>query len=459
MLKTVLRTSRTALRALRRNVMRSTLTCIGIIIGIAAVIALVEIGQGSSNSIRQTIARMGAGVVQIDPAESVRSGVSSGSGGRANLTPADAEAIARECGGVLYAAPSVDCRVQVVFGNRNWAPRNVLGTTPDYLALRDWSELQEGVPFEEEDVVRVAQVCLVGQTVARQLFGDAATAVGKELRINNVPLRVLGVLAEKGANVAGGDEDDLVLAPWTTIKYRVVGSRSTISSSVATAAPTASVNSTSQLYPVTASQLYVQRSAAQSANTPQLRRLADLNDIWVAAASPETVPQTIREVTAVLRERHRLRAGDPDDFRIRTTTEISENLAKTTGLMTNLLLAVALISLVVGGVGIMNIMLVSVTERTREIGLRMAVGARGRDILRQFLVEAVILCMAGGIVGVGVGRGVSFAVRYFLNWPTMRSLPAVIAAVGVAVSVGVIFGYYPAWKASRLDPIEALRYE
>jgi ABC-type antimicrobial peptide transport system permease subunit len=190
-----------------------------------------------------------------------------------------------------------------------------------------------------------------------------------------------------------------------------------------------------------------------------LRRFADLNDIWIAAAGPDQVKTAMRELTTVLRERHRLRPGDPDDFRIRTTSEISENLAKTTGLMTNLLLAVALISLVVGGVGIMNIMLVSVTERTREIGLRMAVGARGRDILRQFIVEAVILCLAGGIVGVMLGRGASFAVRTFLGWPVQSSLAAIVTSVAVAVGVGLIFGYYPAWKASRLDPIEALRYE
>ena len=458
MLKTISRTSRTALNALRRNVMRSTLTCLGIIIGIAAVIAMVEIGQGSSHSIRQSIERMGANVIQIDPSDAMRNGVSSGSGGRVTLVPADADAIARECSSVLYAAPSVDCRVQVVCGNRNWSPRNVLGTTPDYLRVRNWTDMAEGAAFDDEHVQRSASVCLVGKTVARALFDDERSAVGKELRVNNVPLRVLGVLSEKGANVAGGDEDDFVIAPWTTIKFRVVGSRASLMSA-ATASPTAGVNSLNQLYPVQQTQLYVQPSVAQSTNTPLLRRFADLNDIWVAAESPEAVPRVIEEVAAVLRDRHRLRPQDPDDFRIRTTTEISENLAKTTRLMTNLLMSVALISLVVGGVGIMNIMLVSVTERTREIGLRMAVGARGRDILRQFLVEAVILCVAGGVVGVLLGQSVSWAVRVFLNWPTMRSVPAIVAAVAVAVGVGLIFGYYPAWKASRLDPIEALRYE
>jgi ABC-type antimicrobial peptide transport system permease subunit len=457
MLKAIYRTSRTALRALRRNVLRSTLTCLGIIIGIAAVIAMVEIGQGSSRSIQQTIEKMGANVVQIDPSDAMRGGVSSGAGGRVTLTPSDAEAIGRECGGVLYSAPSIDCRVQLVYGSRNWTPRRVLGTTPDYLRVRNWDDLPEGVPFDDVDVRRAASVCVIGQTVARTLFDEDQAAIGRELRVNNVPLRVLGVLSEKGANVAGGDEDDLVIAPWTTIKYRVIGARSAQAPAPVVAG--SGVNNLSQLYPVQQTQLYIQRSAGQLANTPQLRRFADLDDIFVAAESPQAVPQVMREVTAVLRDRHRLRADDPDDFRIRTTSEISESLGKTTRVMTNLLLAVALISLVVGGVGIMNIMLVSVTERTREIGLRMAVGARGRDILRQFLVEAVMLCLAGSIVGVLLGQGVSFAVRYFLNWPTMRSLPAIVAAVAVAVGVGLIFGYYPAWKASRLDPIEALRYE
>jgi ABC-type antimicrobial peptide transport system permease subunit len=224
--------------------------------------------------------------------------------------------------------------------------------------------------------------------------------------------------------------------------------------------PTPSVvNTNTQTYPNEQVQLYPAQSAAQAANTPQLTRFFDLDDIWVAAGSRDNIPLAIRQITALLRQRHHIRPGEPDDFRIRDLTEISQTFTAASGIMTNLLLAVALISLVVGGVGIMNIMLVSVTERTREIGIRMAMGARARDVLRQFLVEAIALCIAGGAVGILLGRGVSVAISALLNWPTLPSIPAIIASVAVAVTVGVIFGYYPAWKASRLDPIEALRYE
>ena len=436
---------------------RSMLTCLGIVIGIAAVIAISEIGQGSSDAIAKTIATLGASVIQVDPSASSVGGISTGGGGRVTLTPEDCDAIRSTCSSVKWAAPSVDCRLQVIYENRNWSPRNILGTTPDFLLVREWTKFQEGEPFTEDDVRRTACVCLIGQTPAKQLFGNESP-LGKQLRIKNVRLRVVGVLSGKGANMSGGDQDDFLIAPWTTVKYRLSGARA----GGQTATPASTVNSAntlSQLYSSRKVQLYPLPSSIQAANTLQMTRFSDLDDIWVSATSPQTVPLAMREITDVLRERHALQEGQPDDFRVRDLTEFSETLASSSKLMTSLLLCVALISLVVGGVGIMNIMLVSVTERTREIGLRMAVGARARDILLQFLVEAVVLCLVGGVIGILLGRGVSVIVTTVLNWPTKTSLFAVIAAVAVSVGVGLIFGYYPAWKASRLDPIEALRFE
>jgi ABC-type antimicrobial peptide transport system permease subunit len=258
----------------------------------------------------------------------------------------------------------------------------------------------------------------------------------------------------------GRDQDDVVIAPWTTVKYRMFGSKLNLQNvQTASAVNTSGINTLSSLYPTKAVQLYPQPSAVQARATPVISRFSDLDDIYLSAVSPEAIEPAREQITRVLRDRHRLREDEPDDFEIRSMTEFARAFGSTTLMMTNLLLCVALISLVVGGVGIMNIMLVSVTERTREIGLRMAVGARSRDILRQFLTEAILLCMAGGIVGIALGRGVSMALTYFLKWPTLPSLPALIAAVVVSVSVGVTFGFYPAWKASRLDPIEALRFE
>jgi macrolide transport system ATP-binding/permease protein len=454
--KHAVRTARMALRALRRNVLRTMLTCLGIVIGIAAVIAMMELGGGSTRSIQRAIASLGAGMLQIDSQSITVAGVSTGRGGGMEVTMEDADALRSECSALQNVAPSVDCWGQVVYGNKNWRVGRILGTTPDYLLVRNWP-VAEGEAFTVEDVRSSAAVCLIGRTVAEKLFG-IESPLGKELRLRGISLKVVGVLAYKGANVMGQDQDDFLLAPLNTIKFRVFGQRQGSQAPAATAS-SGSPNSRSQVYPSQQPPLYPPQSANQASDTPQLIRFTDLDDIWVAAGSPQNIPLAIKQIDSVLRDRHHIAPGGPDDFKIRDHTEISETFAATSRVMTNLLLFVALISLIVGGVGIMNIMLVSVTERTREIGIRMAVGARARDILRQFLIEAVVLCLAGGVVGILIGRGASVAITHFLHWPTLLSLPAIIASVAVSCTVGIIFGFYPAWKASRLDPIDALRYE
>jgi ABC-type antimicrobial peptide transport system permease subunit len=458
------KTVRMALHALQRNVLRSALTTLGIIIGVAAVIAMMEIGQGSATAVRKTIASMGANNLLVQPGTASSGGVSFGSGSVITLTPQDAEAIARDCPAVDGVAQVVRARTQVVYGNRNWVPLYIYGTTPAFLDVRDWTDLEEGEPFTDRDVRNGSKVCLVGQTLVRELFqGDSP--MGKEVRVQNVAFKVVGVLSSRGANMMGIDQDDILLAPWTTIKYRVSGSTlSNVNQSAASQASTSdqvnnTVNSLNQLYPNLAPNLYPLPSSTQAADTPQPVRFTNVDQILVRAASTKEISTAIHQITELLHERHRIRASQPDDFNIRDMTEMTKALASTSTLMTKLLLCVALISLVVGGVGIMNIMLVSVTERTREIGLRMAVGARARDILRQFLVEAVMLCIFGGAMGIFTGIGGSFLVRVLLHWPTETSLLAIVASVIVSASVGIAFGYYPAWKASRLDPIEALRYE
>lgn len=442
---------KTALKALRQNAMRAILTILGIVIGIAAVIAMVEIGAGSASTIKQTIANMGANNIIIIPGTAASSGVSFGAGSSLTLTSEDWEAVSRECPSVKYSAPIIRVRTQIVYGNKNWVPPFLYGTTPSFLDVRDWQNLEEGVMFSEKDIKNANKVCVIGKTIAKELFG-AQSPIGQEIRIKNIGFQVIGVLSSKGANMMGMDQDDIVLAPWTTIKYQVSGTSSggTIATTDAT---------TSSFFPGTQVQLYPQSSAAQTANSPLQRRFANIDQILVAAGSATEIPMAIDEITTLLRQRHHLRPEEPDDFSLRDMTEMTKAVSSTQTVMTNLLLCVSLISLIVGGVGIMNIMLVSVTERTREIGIRMAIGARQIDIKLQFLVEAIVLCVIGGIIGVLLGIGISALVSLFLSWPTETSIAAIFIAVIVSAAVGIIFGYYPAAKASKLDPIEALRYE
>ena len=451
-------TFRTALGALRRNKLRSMLTALGVIIGVGAVIAMSEIGQGSKIAIQKTIASMGANNVLVLPGAAMTGSVSFGAGSVQTLKPADLDEIIRQCPAVSDVAPLVWTRTQAVRGHRNWVPRTIVGTTPSYLTVRDWEDLEEGNNFTDRDVHNVNKVCLIGATLKHELFQDESP-VGEEIRIRNVSFRVIGVLSPKGANMMGQDQDDIIVAPWTTIKFRVNGSGAGSTTQVAASeVVSAGINSLNNLYPGSQS-LYVAPSLAQAADTPQPLRFVNLDMMIAKAVSDEQIPEAIDEVTALLRERHHLPPERDNDFELRNLTEVTKTMSSASELMGALLLVVAAISLAVGGVGIMNIMLVSVTERTREIGLRMAVGARGHQILRQFLVEAVLLCLIGGALGILLGRVASVVVRSVRHWPTQASLPMILVAVLVSAGVGIVFGFYPAWKASRLDPIEALRYE
>jgi ABC-type antimicrobial peptide transport system permease subunit len=466
-MKKAIRTFRMALHALRRNVMRSALTTLGIVIGVAAVIAMTEIGQGSSAAVQRTIQSMGANNLEIQPGTAASGGVTFGSGSTVTLIPEDADAIRKECPAVHSVAPIVRARTQLVYGSKNWVPVYIYGTTPAFLDVREWNDLAEGENFTDRDVRNQNRVCLVGQTLVRELFNDESP-LGKEIRVQNVTFRVMGVLSRRGANMMGVDQDDMLIAPWTTIKYRVAGSSmANVNQSAATTAGTGNaqleaaqkVNSVSNPFPGNQTGLFPVQSASQLANNPMKIGFTNVDRIAVRANTADDVQAAIRQINSLLHERHRIKPGQADDFSIRDMTEIANSMSATTELTTRLVFFVALISLVVGGIGIMNIMLVSVTERTREIGLRMAVGARGRDILRQFLVEAVTLCLLGGFMGIALGRGAAFVLKWFFRFPIELSIPAIVAAVAVSAGVGIIFGFYPAWKASRLDPIEALRYE
>ena len=405
---------RIAMRALSRNRVRSSLTMLGVIIGVAAVIAMVAIGQGATESVKKQIATMGQNQLMIMPGSSSSGAVMFGSGSVQTLSPQDAVSLQRDCPSAKDVAVIVRTRAQIVYQELNWAPATVQGCSPSYLDVRDWAVI-EGENFSESDIKTAAQVCLVGQTVVENLF-QGESPVGKRVRLKGLPFRIVGALDRKGASTFGQDQDDVLLLPWTTVKKKLQGS---------------------------------------TFNT--------VDQILVTATSAEALDSLQDEVRTVLRANHRLnRETGPeamDDFTIRNMAEMLSVMTATTTVMTSLLAAIASVSLLVGGIGIMNIMLVSVTERTREIGLRMAVGAGARDVLSQFLVEAIVLSGIGGLIGIALGSGGAIAVAKFRNWPAVVSPEAVVLAVVFSGAVGVIFGFYPAWRASRLDPIEALRYE
>jgi ABC-type antimicrobial peptide transport system permease subunit len=434
------------------------LTTLGIIIGITAVIAIMEIGNGASKTLGKSIESMGSNLIMIMPGAAAASGIVMGAGTSMTLTPEDVTAIAADCPSVASVAPIVQARFQAVYGSKNWVPGNLFGTTPEYLNIRDWTTMDEGESFTDQDVRNANKVCIVGKTIIKELFDDES-AIGKTIRVQNVPLRVIGVLSRKGSNVMGMDQDDALFMPWTTMKYRLSGSAmGQVNQSVTTESANG-INSFGDAYPRSFVELYTTLTSTQMQNTPRPQRQATVDHIAASATSMDAIPQALEEIKQTLVRKHQIREGQAEDFNLKNITELTTMFGTTTTLMTNLLLAIALIALMVGGVGIMNIMLVSVTERTREIGLRMAVGAKGRDILTQFLVEAVLLCLFGAAVGIALGRGISILVATLAGWPIEASPQAIATAVGVSLLIGVGFGFYPAWRASKLDPIDALRYE
>jgi len=411
----LLLTFRVAVRALAKNKMRAGLTVLGVVIGIAAVTTMVSIGQSASGLVQGQFELLGTNVILVFPGGQRRGGVSQGLS--MTLTAEDSDAINAECPSVLAASPLVGGGGQIIYGNSNWSPKEMHGVDTNYLTVRNW-QLKHGGFFTDRDVTSASKVCVLGRTVVKKLF-QTANPLGETIRIRNIPFVVVGVLAEKGANMVGDDQDDIVLLPFTTVRKRLYGSN-----------------------------------------------FKDVHAIFVSARSVKLMSAAESEINQLLYERHRIPPGEPPDFNVQNTTEIANVLGVITGTLTMMLASIAGISLLVGGVGIMNIMLVSVTERTREIGIRMAVGARGRDILRQFLVEAVLLSCIGGVIGFGLGVAASAGVTTLINsfttgtkWPIFVSFEAAVVAILCSATVGIFFGYYPAQRASRLDPIEALRYE
>jgi putative ABC transport system permease protein len=402
-----LATLRIALRALARNKMRSMLTMLGIIIGVAAVIAMVGVGQGAQQKVQDQIQAMGTNLLFVSSGSVNRGGLHVGSGATKTLVEDDMKAILREVPTVAMAAPGSGASAQVVWENQNWNTR-VTGTEPQYLDIRSWP-VAAGSNFTQDDVNHAADVAVLGQSVKQSLFG-AADPVGQTIRIGNLPFQVVGVLAPKGQSGMGQDQDDTILVPITTLQKKITGQDW-------------------------------------------------LQFIMVSATSQQASYAAQNQITALLRDRHRIRPGQDDDFSVRNLADVAELADQQAQVMTMLLASIAGVSLIVGGIGIMNIMLVSVTERTREIGIRIAIGATEQDVQRQFLTESVVLSLLGGAVGILFGVGSSLLITRVLGWAVMISPMAILAAVMFSMAVGVFFGFYPARKAARLDPIEALRFE
>ena len=400
-------TLRIAFKALARNKLRTGLTMLGMIIGVAAVISLVAMGNGAQTAIENQIKGAGTNMITVNAGNFTAGGVRQGSGAATSLTVDDADAIRSQVSGVEYLAAGVNSRAQVVAGNQNWSTR-IQGTDVDLPAIRAWA-MRSGAFFTEQDVRSAAKVAVLGTTVNTQLFGEDADPVGQVIRIGKQPFRVVGVMASKGQGM-GEDMDDQILTPYTTVQKKLLG-------------------------------------------------ITHVNNITVSAASADDTSGVADRIAVLLRTRHAIAPGRDDDFMIRTLEEIASVRSEATGTMTTLLAGIAGVSLIVGGIGIMNIMLVSVTERTREIGLRMAIGAKGRDVRRQFLVEALTLSLIGGGVGIVLGFGLAEGMSRWMSWPAVVPFNAVLLSFGFSAATGIFFGFYPAQKAAQLNPIDALRFE
>ncbi len=396
------------LQALTRNRMRAALTVLGIVIGVAAGIATLAIGQGARAAVQAQINNLGANVITVMPGTMTASGARLGMGQTQTLTPEDADAIIKECPAVAALSPGVRRNAQVVYGNQNWAT-TVQGVSPGYLDVRQWA-VDDGAMFSDSDVRGAAKVCVLGSKVHDQLFSAGTSAIGQAIRVNSMPFRVVGVLVSKGGQGMMGDQDDVILIPWTTCQRKLAG-------------------------------------------------ITWLQNISLSATSEAEVPVAQQQISELLRQRHHIRPGDNDDWMYFSQQDIATAAETTSKTMTLLLASIAAVSLLVGGIGIMNIMLVSVTERTREIGIRRAIGAKRIDILMQFLAEAVILSLAGGAIGVTIGIGAAYAVTTVAHWPTQVQPQVILISLGFASLVGVFFGFYPAKRAADLNVIDSLRYE